>query len=45
MAQDRLEEFGNYELTCQSFDDFWTDSEIIGGLTATINAIESKRAK
>lgn len=29
MAQDRLEEFGIYELAVQLFDDFWADSEIV----------------
>ena len=27
---DRLESFGIYKLACQLFDDFWTDSEILG---------------
>jgi four helix bundle protein len=30
MTQDRLEEFGIYKLACQLFDEFWSDSEIIG---------------
>ena len=30
MAEDRLENFGIYKLACQLFEDFWTDSEIVG---------------
>ena len=30
MAEDRLESFGIYKLACQLFDDFWSDSEIVG---------------
>jgi len=30
MAEDRLESFGIYRLACQLFEDFWTDSEIVG---------------
>jgi four helix bundle protein len=30
MAEDRLESFGIYKIACQLFDDFWTDSEIVG---------------
>ena len=30
MAEDRLEAFGIYKLACQLFDDFWSDSEIVG---------------
>ena len=30
MAEDRLESFGIYKIAQQLFDDFWTDSEILG---------------
>ena len=30
MTEDRLENFGIYKLACQLFDDFWSDSEIVG---------------
>jgi len=30
MAEDRLESFGIYKITCQLFDDFWADTEILG---------------
>ena len=30
MTEDRLESFGIYKMACQLFDDFWTDSEIVG---------------
>ena len=30
MSEDRLESFGIYKLARQLFDDFWTDSEIVG---------------
>ena len=30
MSEDRLESFGIYKLACQLFDDFWSDSEIVG---------------
>ena len=30
MAEDRLESFGIYRLAYQLFEDFWTDSEIVG---------------
>ena len=29
-AIDRLESYGIYKLACQLFDDFWSDSEILG---------------
>ena len=29
-SQDRLESFGIYQITRQLFDDFWTDSELLG---------------
>ena len=29
-SQDRLESFGIYQLARQLFDDFWTDSELLG---------------
>jgi four helix bundle protein len=30
MTEDRLESFGIYRFACQIFDEFWTDSEIVG---------------
>jgi hypothetical protein len=41
---DRLESFGIYKLARQLFEDFWQDTlnQIIGGLTKTIQTIESK---
>jgi four helix bundle protein len=30
MGEDRLESFGIYRLACQLFNDFWSDSEIVG---------------
>ena len=30
MTEDRLESFGIYKLACQLFDEFWSDSEIVG---------------
>ena len=29
-SNDRLESFGIYRLACQLFDEFWSDSEILG---------------
>jgi len=29
-SYDRLESFGIYRLACQLFDEFWSDSEILG---------------
>ena len=29
-THDRLDSFGIYKIACQLFDDFWTDSEILG---------------
>jgi hypothetical protein len=56
MAEDRLDNFGIYQLASQLFDDFWKDAEIIqkrtsvldqiiGGLSTSINTIESKRTR
>jgi hypothetical protein len=30
MTEDRLDSFGIYKLACQLFEEFWTDSEIVG---------------
>ncbi|MBA4393117.1 MAG: hypothetical protein C0407_06160 [Desulfobacca sp.] len=30
VLNDRLESFGIYKLACQLFDEFWSDSEILG---------------
>ena len=30
LLSDRLESFGIYKLSCQLFDEFWSDSEILG---------------
>jgi four helix bundle protein len=29
-SNDRLESFGIYRLACQLFDEFWSDSEVLG---------------
>jgi four helix bundle protein len=29
-SNDRLESYGIYQLACQLFDDFWSDSEMLG---------------